>query len=289
MPETIHAAGAVLVRGAGHADAQVAVIHRPHRADWTLPKGKVDPGELLPTTAVREVLEESGLTITLGAPLAAQHYLVGDAPKTVSYWRANSVSGEFIANDEVDELRWLPVPQAQALLSYGHDRLLVEQAAAAPDTVPLLLVRHAHAGDGETWRAAGRDDAERPLTARGLRAAVGVESLARAFGVRQVITSPALRCTQTVAGLREFAAWREDPWIQDGADIATDGFAKMLARAGAAPEPVAVCTHGEQVDWLVGHFGLDPFKFNKGGVLVLHRRADDLSLIVAREWYPPLR
>ena len=289
MPETIHAAGAVLVRGAGDGDAQVAVIHRPHRDDWTLPKGKVDPGELLPTTAVREVREETGLTITLGAPLESQHYTVGDAPKTVHYWRANSISGDFIANDEVDELRWLSVPQAQALLSYDHDRLLVEQAVAVPDTVPLLLVRHAHAGDGETWRTAGRDDGERPLTARGLKAAAGVTSVARAFGVRQVITSPALRCTQTVAGLREFATWQENPWIYDGMDIATEGFAQMLTAAGTAAEPIAVCTHSEQVDWLVGHFGLDPFKFNKGGVLVLHRRADDLSLILAQEWYPPVR
>ena len=108
MNASIHAAGSVLVRRAQSPDSadaiagfEVAVIHRPHRADWTVPKGKVDPGEVLPQTAVREVAEETGLRVTLGAPLSTQHYEVAGAAKSVHYWRANTIEGEFIANDEV--------------------------------------------------------------------------------------------------------------------------------------------------------------------------------------------
>ncbi|MBU6213888.1 MAG: NUDIX hydrolase [Actinomycetales bacterium] len=289
MTETIKAAGVVLLRKAGQGGHEVAVIHRPHRQDWTLPKGKVDPGESLPQTAVREVAEETGLAVTLGVPLSSQHYNVGDAPKTVHYWRSNTVAGAFTPNAEADELRWLAPESVKALLTYEHDRALVDEACAAPDTVPLLLVRHAHAGDRDTWLAAGRADSERPLSERGLRAVPAVAAIARAYGVRHVITSPAARCTQTVAGLRAFAAWQESPWVQDGADIGSDGFEQVLATLADTREPAALCTHGEQVDWLVSHFGQAPRAFSKGGVLVVHRRAEDLGMVVATEWYPPPR
>ena len=78
--DAIRAAGAVLVRPSVQGE-QIAVIHRPHRGDWTLPKGKVDPGEVLPQTAVREVLEETRLRVTLGMPLPTQSYDVAEVPK----------------------------------------------------------------------------------------------------------------------------------------------------------------------------------------------------------------
>ena len=289
MSTPILAAGAVLVRHDEHGQHEIAVIHRPHRSDWTLPKGKVDPGEVFPQTAVREVAEETGLRITLGLPLTSQHYTVGDAPKTVHYWRAAGIEGDFIPNAEVDSLKWLSPDAARELLTYDHDRLLVDEAIAAPHTTPLLLIRHAHAGDREAWLAAGNDDLQRPLTERGQRTANSVTAIAAAFGVRHVVTSPALRCTQTVAGLAEFATWQENDFVRDGADIDTDGFADVLSELTTMALPVALCTHGEQVDWLIEHFGREPFRFTKGGVLVLHRRCDDLRTIVTSEWYPAPR
>ncbi|NDB17857.1 MAG: NUDIX hydrolase [Actinobacteria bacterium] len=283
--QAIRAAGVVLIRHG--ASPQVAVIHRPHRADWTLPKGKVDPGEVLPQTAVREVLEETRLHVTLGMPLTTQEYPVNGAPKTVHYWRASGITGEFAPTDEVDELRWLDPDEAKRLLTYDHDHRLVDEALTAPTTVPLLLVRHAHAGDGATWRAAGRDDLVRPLSEKGQKAVPLVTALARAYGVDSVVTSPALRCTQTVAGVREFTRWSENPWIRDGADIDSPGFAEFLEHALHATTPLAVCAHGEQLDWLVDHLGVGPLRFAKGGTLVLHRDATDLARIVASEWYPP--
>ena len=56
--EIIHAAGVVVIRrdvtDGGQASAQTLIVHRPHREDWSLPKGKVDPGEHLILTALRE-------------------------------------------------------------------------------------------------------------------------------------------------------------------------------------------------------------------------------------------
>ena len=289
MPQLIRAAGAVLTRCNDRGLVEVAVIHRPHRHDWTLPKGKCDPGEVLPQTAVREVLEETGLRITLGPPLSAQEYVVGESPKRVDYWRANSISGEFLANDEVDELRWLEPTAAKQQLSYAHDRDLVDEALETSRTVPLLLVRHAHAGDREAWLNAGHDDSKRPLSERGELSIAPIAEIARAFGVTRVVTSPALRCTQTVAHLREFAQWQKEVLLQDGADIPTIGFTDLISDLRAHPEPLAVCAHGEQVDWLVTHLGLPEMKFSKGGVLVVHRDAGALDCVVAREWYPAPR
>lgn len=71
----VHAAGAVLWRHRRNA-VEVALIHRPRYDDWSLPKGKVDPGETEPVTAVREILEETGQHAHLGRRLGAVSYPV---------------------------------------------------------------------------------------------------------------------------------------------------------------------------------------------------------------------
>src|SRR6187431_2672896 len=111
--KAVFAAGAVLWRpGDGAAVPEVAVIHRPRYDDWSLPKGKVDPGETEPVTAVREVHEETGYSAILGRRLAAVSYPVDQSVKKVRYWAARRVDGEFNPNGEVDELKWLPVAEA---------------------------------------------------------------------------------------------------------------------------------------------------------------------------------
>ena len=84
---------------------EIAVIHRSRYDDWSLPKGKVDPGETEPVTAVREIEEETGFRAHLGRRLTTVSYPVDSGIKKVRYWAARCVSGEFSANDEVDELR----------------------------------------------------------------------------------------------------------------------------------------------------------------------------------------
>ena len=106
FPRAMLAAGAVLWRGdlADLDSVEVAVIHRPSYDDWSLAKGKVDPGESLPTTATREILEETGFEIRLGKLLGKVTYPVGDRTKVVYYWTGEVLGGEFTPNDEVDEL-----------------------------------------------------------------------------------------------------------------------------------------------------------------------------------------
>ena len=117
----VRAAGAVLVR-----EGLVAVVHRPKYDDWTLPKGKHEPGEDDPGTALREVFEETGFEGAIVGDLGTIEYEVerGGAilPKVVRYYVMRSGPGAFTPDAEVDELRWLPRNQAMGLLTYARDR-----------------------------------------------------------------------------------------------------------------------------------------------------------------------
>ena len=121
------AGGIVWRRGAG--GVEVAIVHRPHRGDWSLPKGKLDPGESFEEAALREVEEEIGLRCELGRELPPVSYRDNSGrAKVVRYWLMEPRSGEFEPNDEVDELRWLSPSAAVELLSYPRDRELVASA-----------------------------------------------------------------------------------------------------------------------------------------------------------------
>jgi 8-oxo-dGTP diphosphatase len=120
----VEAAGGVVVR-----DGRVALIHRPKYDDWTLPKGKLEPGEDYEEAALREVREETGLHCTLGRELPSTSYEDHKGrSKIVRYWLMEPQSGEFSPNDEVDELRWLDRDEASALLSHDRDRELLAAA-----------------------------------------------------------------------------------------------------------------------------------------------------------------
>ena len=118
----VHAAGGVIER-----DRLIAVVHRPRYDDWSLPKGKLDRGESWEAAALREVREETGLICELVEELSSVRYRdLRGRPKTVRYWRMRVAGGEFTPNSEVDELRWLDRAAAVALLTYLHDRELVQ-------------------------------------------------------------------------------------------------------------------------------------------------------------------
>ena len=121
MPDEIRAAGGVVVQ-----DGRIAVVHRPRYDDWSLPKGKLDPGETWEQAALREIEEETGLRCRLEDELAPARYLSRGAPKTVRWWRMAVVEDLGLErDDEVDELRWLTPDEAALLLTYEHDRQLV--------------------------------------------------------------------------------------------------------------------------------------------------------------------
>ena len=122
------AAGGVVVRD----DGRIAVIHRPRYDDWSLPKGKLDPGESFEDGAVREVLEETGVRGRIVVELEPTSYVDRKGRDKLVRWYRMALDGdpvEFSPNDEVDELRWLTPGEAGALLSYDHDRALVQALA----------------------------------------------------------------------------------------------------------------------------------------------------------------
>ena len=125
----VRAAGGVVWRHSDEGPVHILVVHRPRYGDWSLPKGKRDEGESDAACALREVKEETGLTCRLGAELPPTRYRDNKGrPKTVRYWAMEPVGGdgEFTPNAEIDEIRWLPLPDAVRLLSYDHDRPVVQ-------------------------------------------------------------------------------------------------------------------------------------------------------------------
>lgn len=121
---------------------EVLVVHRPQYDDWSLPKGKLDPGERHEQAALREVEEETGYRCLLGDELPGTAYRDRHGrAKEVRYWAMTVAGGGFAGEHEVDEVRWLPVAAAVELLSYRRDADLVAAFAARADAAPL---REAH-------------------------------------------------------------------------------------------------------------------------------------------------
>src|SRR3954451_14535436 len=117
----VQAAGGVVVR----ADGRIAVVHRPKYDDWSLPKGKLEPDEHALHAAVREVGEETGLTVVVGRRSLRTQYAVEEDEKQVDYWLQQAVGGDFEPNSEVDDLRWLALPEAVDAVSHAHDRAVL--------------------------------------------------------------------------------------------------------------------------------------------------------------------
>jgi 8-oxo-dGTP pyrophosphatase MutT (NUDIX family) len=131
-PAEIRAAGGVVVRERD-GRREVAIVHRPKYDDWSLPKGKLLPGEEWRDAAVREVAEETGLRCAPTAELTPSRYRDRKGrDKLVRWWLMRPLEGGFEPNDEVDELRWVPLERAADPLDYKGDRELVRAVATAP-------------------------------------------------------------------------------------------------------------------------------------------------------------
>jgi 8-oxo-(d)GTP phosphatase len=253
----IKAAGAVAWRPGPDGEPEVLLVHRKKYDDWSLPKGKAEPGEPLPVTAVREVLEESGVRLALGRRLVSVRYNVGGRPKRVHYWaaRAVSVDPQAVPNAEVDEVAWLTAARALEKVSYPHDHAVLADFAARPaQTVPLILLRHAKALPKNDWTDA---DLGRPLDDAGRSEAKALAGLLACFAPRpRLISSPALRCADTVRPLSELTgqAVREEPSLYvhnpaSGTSAADPGPAIMalFREVAAAGEPSVICVHRENM------------------------------------------
>jgi 8-oxo-dGTP diphosphatase len=288
------AAGGVLWRPGPDGAPEIAVVHRPRYDDWSLPKGKLDDGETAPVAAVREISEETGFTVRLGPHLGDVHYQVPEGRKVVYWWSARALSGEFTPGDEVDELRWLDAARAAELLSYPHDRGVLERFGEIDaDVAPLLLVRHAKAGDSEDgprdgWD--GEDDSRRPLTGKGRKQAGRLVAQLRQFGAARLYSAPPLRCTQTLEPLAaelgveigvEPLFGEETYWVDPMAALT------RLREIVAEPGVPVVCSQGEVIPDLIGmltHEEDPPFR--KASTWVLGFVDGE---VVTSDYYPPPR
>jgi 8-oxo-dGTP pyrophosphatase MutT (NUDIX family) len=234
------------------ATPEVAIIHRPRYDDWSLPKGKVDPGETEPVAAVREVHEETGYASHLGRRLAAVSYPVDQGIKKVRYWAARGIDGEFSPNAEVDEIKWLPVTEAMKQLAYPHDRKVLRRFAKQPvDTQTVLIVRHGTAGSKSRYKG---DDRKRPLDKHGRAQAESLVGILLAFGADKLYAANRVRCRQTLEPLAEElgAAIYDEPALTEEAYSdsrkATRNRVLEIAAAGGTP---VICTQGKVIPDLI--------------------------------------
>ena len=129
-PRSGRRAGRSSATGPGR-QVEVLLVHRPGHRDWTLPKGKVEPGEADEDCALREVAEETGFECLLGPELGETRYRDRRGrDKSVRYWVMTVRDGSFKPNDEVDEVRWVSLPGAGRQLSYPGDRAILDGARA---------------------------------------------------------------------------------------------------------------------------------------------------------------
>ena len=244
----IQAAGVVLIRSAD--EPQVLIIHRAHRDDWSLPKGKLEPGELAAVAAVRETLEETGYLVQLQAALTPVSYKLNGVLKTVNNWSATQLAHDAAAvpNSEVDKIRWVTLSEAKLLLSYEHDLLTVAEAIAVTQagTTTAVIVRLAISTDRAEFSG---EDLNRPLAAAGFSQVPEISAVLAAYGVTALISSPAIRCQQTFqhyADQDQILLELNPLLLEDNSDFTEIEWRALLNPA----QPIAICTHLPVIDEL---------------------------------------
>jgi 8-oxo-dGTP pyrophosphatase MutT (NUDIX family)/phosphohistidine phosphatase SixA len=273
-PAVVLAAGAICWRldpaSRAHDKTQVLLVHRAEHNDISLPKGKVDPGETPPQTAVREIKEETGLSVVLGAPLGSTEYTMPNGREKFVYYWAAEVTDEAIAestfesNNEIASVEWISVKAARTKLSYDRDQEILDTFAARVKagtirTFPIIALRHAKTVSPATWDG---PDSTRPLLHRGLEQAQSVAAAIAAWGPTKLISSTAVRClttiepTAAVTGLpiKQTAAISQDSY-EDG----TASVRKLVRKRIAKQTAVVLCSHGpvlpEIIDEVAGATG----------------------------------
>ncbi|WP_106403507.1 NUDIX hydrolase [Actinocorallia populi] len=287
----IRAAGAVLGRRDG-AVREVALVHRPRYGDWSLPKGKPHAGEHPLRTAVREVAEETGVTPRLGPRLPSVEYETAKGLKRVDYWAAEAgEAAPFLAGDEVDRWEWVPLEEAFGRLSHAPDTAVLEAYAALPErTRPVVVLRHASAGEKRDWRDR---DLVRPLDDRGRRESAEMSRLLRAYAPRRVFSSATARCLES---LLDYASALDVPLLAEQAftlgsttpERAAARFGELVGSRDDGLDGLVVCTHGELVPVLAREAcprdGLpaDP-SLRKASFWVFHREPGPDGAVVSAE------
>ncbi len=267
----VHAAGAVVTRPGG----QVLLVHRPKYDDWSFPKGKLDRGEHITAAGVREVAEETGLDVRLGPPLRAQRYAAGNRMKTVHYWMGRVIGDDdvtrYVANEEIDEVAWVPFDDAMNLMTYPYDReTLRESTLVRKKTRAFVVLRHAQARARRTWR---KDDRLRPLLKAGAMQAQRAVPVLAAYDVTRLATSSSLRCLQTLtpyadvtgAKLRRYDGLTEE-------DATAHSVLEIVDDLVDLEQGVVLCTHRPVLPAVFDSLGMAEVRLDPGAMVVAHLR-----------------
>jgi 8-oxo-dGTP diphosphatase len=267
MTETaVYAAGGVVWRFVDDK-LKVLLIHRTQYRDVTLPKGKVDPGEMLAETAAREIHEETGIRVSLGVPVGVSRYrLPSKRTKIVHYWAAEATdaairASSFVPNKEIAAIEWVSPKKAMSRLSYPVDVEILEHFQRLIDegvlrTFPIIALRHAKAVAREDWEGA---DTDRPLSGRGRKQANAIVGPLLAFGARRLVSSPAVRCVKTVKPLSVALGRRIEKTeliSQDAWDEGTSDTRRVIGQRVRARRAAVLCSHGPVLPEILSELAL---------------------------------
>jgi 8-oxo-dGTP diphosphatase len=306
----VYAAGAVCWRIVDEK-VVVLVVHRAKYGDVTIPKGKVDPGETLPQTAVREIEEETGLRVALGVPLGVSTYpLSSGRDKIVHYWAAAATDkaiahSTFVPNNEIAAIEWVTIKKARGYLTYERDVEILEAFAKLVDegitaTFALIALRHGKAEPRGHWKG---NDASRPLTARGVKQAATDVPTIESWKPQRIVTSDAVRCVATVAPLAAatgITPKREPGISQDAYEEGQGRVREVVGKRIRSGKSAVLCSHGPVLPEIMREIALatgtmpgaylnDAADLDTGGFSVVHLSATNpASGIIAIETYEPV-
>lgn len=269
-------------------DIEVCIVHRPKYDDWSWPKGKLEQGESHRHAAVREIGEETGVSIALGPYLGEVEYPLSEEGKktrhshdrTVDtkhtlYWMARPITGEDAEHlidtfgpvhradvGEINDIVWVSVREARKILTHSTDKDIlaafvdrVQEGAATAQN--LLIVRHAKAESRKSWKGT---DANRPITPKGAAAAFALNRELACYNPTRLATSPWMRCQETLQVL----SWQTDRPMEHIDALTEDAFADHPTMAWLAfleqirqtldtRQTTAICMHRPVIGGMFDH------------------------------------
>lgn len=267
---------------------EVCIVHRPKYDDWSWPKGKLEQGESHRHAAVREIGEETGVSIALGPYLCEVEYPLSEEGKktrhshdrTVDtkhtlYWMAQPISGDDAEHlldafgpvhradvGEINDIVWVSVREARKILTHSTDKdtlaIFVDRVQEGAATAQnLLIVRHAKAESRKSWKGT---DANRPITPKGAAAAFALNRELACYNPTRLATSPWLRCQETLQVL----SWQTERSMEHIDALTEDAFAehptiswlaflKQIQRTLETRETTAICMHRPVIGGMFDH------------------------------------
>ena len=283
----IISAGAVVTRdvdgGPGRGGRlEVLLVHRPRYDDWSIPKGKVDRGEHPLATAVRELEEETGLRVRLGARLPDSTYTAQGRPKRVLWWSGRVIGDDdvegYTRGSEIDQVRWVPVAEARQLVDFELDADLIDQVAATPqDTHTMLVVRHAKSRSRKRWKG---DDTERTLTATGTDDARALPPLLDAYAPTRVISSASTRCVDTVKPYAKATRQKLRTTTSLAEEHAKPGkVRRIVADLLRRDESTVLCSHRPVLPLVYAALGIEPVALETGAFTAITHGAGEVLCV----------